>query len=107
MGPPIPGAPIIAYVTAGFALVSIATSLVLFRSKIPQRPMDQAPDDYWSMNEVRGLAIVMWAMIEGASLFAWVGYFLTGAVLPAAVGAIAILILIVVRPGRLEGDAAA
>ena len=103
--PSFPGASILSFVTAGLGLGNIAAGLGLFRSKIPQRSSAQAPDDYWTSPEVRGIAIVTWAIIEGGGVVALVGYFLTGMPVPAGVGALSIVALILVRPSRLEGDA--
>jgi len=103
--PSFPRASMLSFVTAGLGLGNIAAALGVFRSKIPQRAIDQAPEDYWTSNEVRGIAIVMWAIIEGGGLVAWVGYLLTGTPVPAGVGVLAIAALILVRPSRLEGDA--
>ena len=102
--PSFPRASILSFVTAGLGLGNLAAALVLFRSKIPQRSVDQTPDDYWTSNEVR-IALVTWAIIEGGGLVAWVGYLLTGTPVPAGVGVLAIAALMLVRPSRLEGDA--
>lgn len=44
-GPLGGGAPLIGYVTAGLALVNLTVAVGLLRSRIPQRRMDQSPDD--------------------------------------------------------------
>jgi len=100
------GGPVIGYLTAGLALVNLAVVLGLLRPRIPQRRMDQSPGDYWGTNEARGAAIIIWAMIEGAGLLSWVGYVLTGGIVPAAVAALSIVALIMLRPSQLEGDGA-
>ena len=104
--PLVGGGPLIGYVTAGLALLNLAVVLGLLRPRIPQRRMDQSPDDYWGTNEARGAAIIIWAMIEGAGLLSWVGYVLTGGIVPAAVAALSIVALIMLRPSQLEGDGA-
>ena len=45
-------------------------------------------------------------MIEGAGLLSWVGYVMTGGIVPAAVATLSIVALILLRPSRLEGDGA-
>lgn len=101
------GGPLIGYVTAGLALMNLTVVLGFLRPRVPQRRMDQSPDDYWQTNEARGAAIVIWAMTEGAGLLAWVGYLLTGGIVPAAVGALSIGALIMLRPSGFEGDGTA
>ncbi|HXG98296.1 MAG TPA: hypothetical protein VNJ06_14430 [Gemmatimonadales bacterium] len=98
------GGPLIGYVTAGLALMNLSVVLGFLRPRMPQRRMDQSPDDYWQTNEARGASIIIWAMTEGAGLLAWVGYLLTGGIVPAAVGALSIGGLIMLRPSGLEGD---
>jgi len=101
------GGPLIGYVTAGLAIVNLTVAFGLLRSRIPQRRMDQSPGDYWSNNEARGPAVVIWAVVEGSGLFCWIGYVMTGSIVPAVVGALAIVALIMLRPSQLEGDGAA
>jgi len=98
------GGPLIGYVTAGLAVMNLTVVLGVLRPRMPQRRMEQSPDDYWKANEARGASIIIWAMTEGAGLLAWVGYLLTGGIVPAAVGALSIGGLIMLRPSRLEGD---
>lgn len=103
-GQPLAGGnPLIGYVTAGLAIVNLTVAFGLLRSRIPQRRTDQSPDDYWRNNEARGAAVLMWAVLEGSGLFCWIGYVMTGSIVPAAVGALAIAALITVRPSQLEG----
>jgi len=96
--------PLAGYLTAGLGLANLAVAIGFFRPRIPQRRMDQGPDEYWMTNEARGAAIVLWAMVEAAGLISWVGYYLTGRAVPAAVAALAVVTLITLRPSRLEGD---
>ncbi len=86
------------------ALVIGSILVGFFRPRIPQRRMDQGPDEYWMTTEARAAAVLVWAMVEAAGLIAWVGYFLTGRAVPAAVAALAVVTLITLRPSRLEGD---
>src|SRR6266508_2348522 len=91
---------------AALVIGSILVGIAFFRPRIPQRRMDQGPDEYWLTNEARGAAVIVWATVEAAGLIAWVGYFLTGRAVPAAVAALAVVTLITLRPSRLEGDGA-
>jgi len=103
-GPAFRDDPLAGYLTAGLGLANLAVVIGFFRPRIPQRRMDQGPDEYWMTNEARGAAIVLWAMVEAAGLISWVGYYLTGRAVPAAVAALAVVTLITLRPSRLEGD---
>ncbi len=105
-GPAFRDDPLAAYLTAGLGLANLAFAIAFFRPRIPQRRMDQGPDEYWMTNEARGAAVIVWATVEAAGLIAWVGYFLTGRAVPAAVAALAVVTLITLRPSRLEGDGA-
>src|SRR5258706_8349295 len=64
------GGPLIGYVTAGLAVMNLTVVLGLLRPRMPQRRMDQSPEDYWKTNEARGASIILWAMTEGAGLLA-------------------------------------
>jgi hypothetical protein len=101
-GPLFPNSPVLGYLTAGLGLVNLTVATAFLAPRIPQRRVDQAFDDYWSASEVRAAAIIVWAIVEGAGLISWVGYFLTGDFVPAAVGLLAIGALILLRPGRFE-----
>ena len=96
--------PSIGLIMAGIALVSLVIALSFLAPRVPPRPADQTPDVYWTRNEIRGAAIILWAMVEGAALLSWLGYLLTGAWVPAAVGLLAIAALTLLRPARLEGS---
>jgi hypothetical protein len=103
-GPLAGGSPLIGYATAGLALAILSVAFVFLRPRIPQRSTDQSPDDYWSRAEVRGAAIVIWATVEGAGLFCWIGYLMTASIVPAAVGVLSSITLFALRPSRVEGD---
>ena len=104
---PLGDAPIPAVAFAAVALAQIGVALAVFRPRIPARRFDQSAEDYWSSSEVRGRSVVVWALLEGAGLFAAVGYVLTGGIAAAAVALIALVALLGVRPLRLEGEGAA
>ena len=95
--------PPIGLVTAGFAVVQLAAVLGILIPRMPRRPADQSPDDYW-MTVARGDAIIVWAMLEAAGLLSAVGYLLTGAVASTATGVVAIVALALMGPARFEGQ---
>lgn len=101
-GPRIPG--------VAFAVVSVAQIVIAlgwFRQRVRPRAFSQSVEDYWSSADIRGAAIVVWALLEGAGLFSWVGYLLIGGIVPAATAVLALVLLVGVRPSRLEADGAA
>lgn len=103
VGPLLPGAPILGYVTAAFALVNLALATGLLLPRIPSRSSAEAPDDYWTRSEVRAATIIVWAVLEGSCLIALVGYFLTGSLAAGIVAAVAMAALALARPARIEG----
>ncbi|HWC75054.1 MAG TPA: hypothetical protein VG454_14055, partial [Gemmatimonadales bacterium] len=90
---------------AAIGLGIIVVAVYFLRPRIPQRPGDQSPDDYWTRSEIRGAAVLLWVVIEGAGLIGWIGYLLTSSVAPALTSLISILSLILVSPSRIEGNA--
>jgi hypothetical protein len=94
--------PTVGWVLAGLALVQLAVVVGFLVPRMPLRPADQSPDQYWS-TVARPDAIILWIMIDGAGLASWVGYLLSGAVVPAGVGVLAVAALILLRPDRFEG----
>jgi hypothetical protein len=105
--PPAVGeAPTFTLVLAVVGVVLLVVAVGVLRPKIPDRRPEQDADTYWSDVGSRGPAIVLWATIEGAGLVGAVGYFLTGGTAPAVAFALALAALVLLRPGRLDGDGA-
>ena len=105
-GPPVVVSPLIGYITAAFGFVNLLVASAFLLPRIPRRSAADAPDDFWSRTEIRTAAIIVWALIEGSSLIALVGYFLTGGVAPAIVAGLGIVVLVFASPARIEGDGA-
>jgi hypothetical protein len=93
--------PMVGLVLAAFAAAMLGVAHAVLRPRFPPRSANQSDDDYWSTNETRVSAIILWALAEGAGLLAGVGYFLTGRVPAVAVGAAAVVVLMSLRPVRL------
>ena len=89
---------------ASLALLQIGLAFAFLRRRIPARRFDQSIEDYWSTSQVRGASIGLWATIEGASMLSWVGYLLTGGMASASVGLLGLIVLIKLRPGRLDAN---
>ena len=96
--------PFLGVLLAAIALVNLILALGFLAPRLPRRPADQSPDDYWMRTETRGAAIILWVLVEGAGLLSWVGYLLTGAWAPAAVGVLAVASLALLGPTRFEGS---
>jgi hypothetical protein len=83
----------------GVALGAALVSLVL-RRRVPRRSAGESPDSFWL--KASSPALVTWALAEGGALL---GVFLYGVVgLQSGIGiaAIAVVIMIIENPGRLE-----
>ena len=81
------------------ALLACALSLPL-RRRIPKRPSDQSADLFWATAATP--ALLTWAILEGASLLSIVLYAFTGEPLAMGPAVIAILIFLLLNPGRFD-----
>lgn len=97
------GGPDVGYVLAAVAALLLVVTQTVLRRRMPERRFDQSPDDYWGSPDIRGASILLWAVIDGSGLLAWVGYVLTGGVAPAVAALLSIATLVLYRPSRLEG----
>ena len=89
---------------ASLALLQVGLAFAFFRRRIPARRFDQSIDDYWATSQVRGACIALWGTIEGAGMLAWVGYLLTGGMGSAFVGLLGLIVLVNLRPERLDAN---
>lgn len=96
-----PGVPSVGVILAGVALLILLPGVGLFAGRLPPRRRDQSPAAYWEDPQRRGTALVLWAVAEGAGMVGFVGYLLSGGVIPLAVGALALGVLLWFRPGRM------
>jgi hypothetical protein len=106
-GQPLEGGPNLGPVLAGAAAGLLLLAALFLRRRVPPRRYDQTPEAYWTSVEIRGASILLWAVVDGAGLLGWVGYVLTGASVPAAAAVLALVVLLLFRPSRLEGEGAA
>jgi hypothetical protein len=95
-------APLIGFILAGVALAMLAAALAFLRGRVPERRPDQSAEDYWAMRETRVPVIVLWMVMEFAGVVAWIGYALSGELVPVGVAVLAIFALVLVRPRGLE-----
>jgi hypothetical protein len=96
-------APMVGVVLSVVSIGLLVAAATILRRRIPERPADQSPTTFWAAGETRGSALVLWAVTEGAAVVGWVGYFLTGSVVPAAIAGLAFGMLVMLNPARLEG----
>lgn len=82
-------------VALGAALVSL-----LLRSRVPRRSASESPDSFW--RKALAPAMVMWAIAQGAGLLSVFVYGVGGAQAAIGIAAIAVVIMIILNPGRLE-----
>src|SRR5262245_61049842 len=106
-GPLLVDLPITGYLFAGVALVQLGAAFGVLRPRVPPRRPDQSADVYWQANEVRSAALLLWMIVDGAGVFGWVGYGLSGQTAAAALALLAIGALIMFRPSQLEDRGAA
>lgn len=90
---------VVLLVPLGLSLGACAMSLVL-RKRVPQRSTDESANLFWTSAATP--ALLTWASLEAASLFAILAYALTGSQLPIAVAAVTVILLVVLNPARLE-----
>ena len=82
-------------VALGAALVSL-----LLRWRVPKRSASESPDSFWL--KASAPALVMWAVAEGAGLLSVFLYGVVGVQSGIGIAAIAVVIMIILNPGRLE-----
>ena len=92
----------IVYALISVAFTAMAVAILVLRPKVPRRGSAQSPDDFWA--HAATPALVLWAPLEGAGLLGLVAYAMSGSPVVLAVPFMAILALLVYRPGALEGS---
>ena len=103
-GRPLGAAPSARLILAAVAVALLIVASTVFRRRTPERRFDQAREQYWASAEIRGFSILLWAVVDGAGLVAWMGYVFSGGVAPAAAAVLSIVTLFAFRPSRLEGE---
>jgi len=86
---------------AGVAILLLAITAVL-RARVVQRRADESPADYWARREIGAQALILWCLIDGSALLAWVGYSFSGLTIPLAVALGGTILLALFRPANLE-----
>ncbi|HKW49427.1 MAG TPA: hypothetical protein VJN70_18375 [Gemmatimonadaceae bacterium] len=83
----------------GVCLAACAAALLL-RRRIPKRATDESADLFWAKASTP--ALLTWVPLEGASMFAVLLYALTGSSSAIGVAAVAIVLIVILNPRRLE-----
>jgi hypothetical protein len=86
-------------VVAGVPLLILSQ---LLRARLSSRRTAEPSDSWWQANLTP--AIVVWSLIEGASLLGIVGFWITGNRLPLALTAAGIVLFVLAAPGRLAAE---
>ena len=71
----------------------------MLKPRVPGRRPSQSIGEYWSTPDVTAKVFLVWFLMEGAGVLGAVGYFLTGAPLPAAAMLLAIVVFWLNGPG--------
>lgn len=100
---PLPGAadsplPLI-MLAAGIPLLLLSQ---LLRARIPARPASEPVDAWWATHYSR--AMIVWSLVEAASLMGLVSFWITGNQLSLALPAVGLVLFVVTAPGRLAGE---
>ena len=80
----------VVYVTGGVALLMLFVAYFILKPRAPRLRQGQSVQEYWTTPGAM-VAVRVWFVCEGASIFAVMGYFLTGAPVAVTVTAIAIV----------------
>jgi len=102
--PPLPKGEFPPIFRLALLAVILALSIAAFiwsRNQVPKRAADQPVDAFW-MSAVTP-ALVGWAIVEGGCLLGVVAYGLWGFADALVLAAVALVVLLMLNPGRLEG----
>ena len=99
---PLPSlAPIAGFILAVVGVLSIALATAVLRPRISPRAAGETADAYWTAAR-NAQALTLWAVLEGAALLNVIGFFTTGQWSSVAVFFLAVIMMILFRPGVLD-----
>jgi hypothetical protein len=98
---PAPGSSRLDVILLVVAIPLLLLSQVL-RARLPARRATERADDWWQTHYTG--AVIVWSLIEGASLMGIVGFWLTGNSLPLAATAGGVVLFMLTAPGRLAAE---
>lgn len=82
--------------------VPVLMLALVLKARLPARLASERPDSWWRAHYTQ--AIIVWSLIEGASLMGIVGFWLTGNSLPLAATAAGVALFALTAPGRLAAE---
>jgi len=85
------------------ACVALAVVLLWLRPRVPPRSPTVTPDAFWTDQDVRTRAQLVWAVAEAAAVLALVGFLFTGTTIGGVVALSAMLVFVSLRPAAFEG----
>jgi len=97
VGPLLPrgdeSAPILAYIFAGIGSTLVLVTILVLKPRVPKLRPGQSVEQFWKQPETAQAAMLVWFLLEGASVLSAIGFLLTGepAVAITMVTAIALL----------------
>jgi hypothetical protein len=99
---PAGGADTLAYAIAALALGPIVIGVAWARPRVPARRPDQPAEEFWEDPTTRSRVMLLWAIWDGGAILGATGTLLTGSLVPAAAGLMALALLITHGPGHLD-----
>jgi len=95
-------ASLVAYVLSGICTLQIVAALLVLRPRVPTRGTGQSVEQFWSTPSSTQAVLLVWFVLESATVLSSVGFLLTGEPLPAVVAGAAILAFIWNKPDTFE-----
>ncbi|MCL4865895.1 MAG: hypothetical protein KJZ47_08385 [Gemmatimonadales bacterium] len=102
-GPMIEDLEVVGHALVGVSVIVHLVAWMLLRPRVAPRPATMSEADYWSDRERFGRATMLWAVAEGGTFLALVGWLFSGNISAMVVAAVGIGILVMYRPGVLTG----
>jgi hypothetical protein len=101
--PPDSSTDFVAEISGGVQLVMLAVAWVVLKPQIPARTAGQSAEA-WATPPTTAKVLRVWFLCDGAGILGAVAFGLTGSMIPAAVGVLALLGLLMLAPSRLAGE---
>ena len=103
-GGPQPDSRLPAYVLAGVSFLLCSGAALLLKPQVPRRQGGKTPAAYWADSAVTSKALLLWFILEGASILASVSYFLGGGAIAMALIVLTVAVYWMNGPRVFAGD---